>query len=196
MQGQVPGAIGLHHAGRGNANPGGNGTSAPHCSSWVSPAQLTLQWSQTEKTNKSAIQEHKLRVVYLAAEDGTAANGIPEENEDAGEQSRIEESVSVSSITLWIHSGWVLGVESGLTSMLFLARHSLLCARVIVPLSRTTCPTTGLDDGRLRRTRSLIQPCSATRGTATGRPRRRRTNRVSVTTFPTQNAMAGWCGQG
>jgi hypothetical protein len=59
-----------------------------------------MQWSQTEKTNKSAIQEHKLRVVYIAAEDG--ANGIPEENEDM-EQSRIEESVSVSLNTLWIY---------------------------------------------------------------------------------------------
>jgi hypothetical protein len=55
------------------------------------------QWSQTEKTNKTAIQEHKLRVVYIAAED--SANGIPEENEDM-EQSRIEESVSVSSVIL------------------------------------------------------------------------------------------------
>jgi hypothetical protein len=34
-------------------------------------------------------------VVYIAAEDG--ANGIPEENEDM-EQSRIEESVSVSFV--------------------------------------------------------------------------------------------------
>ena len=66
------------------------------------------QWSHTEKTDKSAIQEHKLRVVYIAAEDG--ANGIPEENEDM-EQSRIEESVSGSfvicayiRVCLWLGS--------------------------------------------------------------------------------------------
>jgi hypothetical protein len=63
-----------------------------------------IQWSQTEKTNKSAIQEHKLRVVYIAAEDG--ANGIPEENEDM-EQSRIEESVSVSLNIWWIYIRFV-----------------------------------------------------------------------------------------
>ena len=57
------------------------------------------QWSQTEKTNKSAIQEQKVKCAYLPAEDGTTnANGIPEESEDQtmnGDQSRMmDESVS------------------------------------------------------------------------------------------------------
>lgn len=72
-------------------------------SAYISPDEemrtLAEMWSQTEKTNKSAIQEHKLRVVYLAAEDGAAANGIPEENEDAGEQSRIDESAIFAPAT-------------------------------------------------------------------------------------------------
>lgn len=47
-----------------------------------------------EKTNKGAITEQKLKVVYLPAEGGSTNNqGIPEE-EEAGEASRVEESVS------------------------------------------------------------------------------------------------------
>lgn len=57
-----------------------------------------IQWAQTEKTNKTAIHEQKIKCAYLPAEDGsTGVNGIPEENEEpaSGEPSRIEESVSV-----------------------------------------------------------------------------------------------------
>lgn len=47
-----------------------------------------------EKTNKGAITEQKLKVVYLPAEGGSTNNqGIPEE-EEAGEASRVEEPVS------------------------------------------------------------------------------------------------------
>lgn len=47
-----------------------------------------------EKTNKGAISEQKLKVVYLPAEDGSTNNqGIPEE-EEVGEASRVEEPVS------------------------------------------------------------------------------------------------------
>lgn len=47
-----------------------------------------------EKTNKGAISEQKLKVVYLPAEGGSTNNqGIPEE-EEAGEASRVEEPVS------------------------------------------------------------------------------------------------------
>jgi hypothetical protein len=56
-----------------------------------------LQWLQTEKTNKGAIQEQKIRCAYVAAEDGGAANGIPEEDE-AHEASRLDESVSTRSV--------------------------------------------------------------------------------------------------
>jgi hypothetical protein len=56
-----------------------------------------LQWLQTEKTNKGAIQEQKIRCAYVAAEDGGAANGIPEEDE-AHEASRLDESVSTQSV--------------------------------------------------------------------------------------------------
>lgn len=65
--------------------------SSSHC------ARHNIQWAQTEKTNKTAIQEQKIKCAYLPAEDGsTGANGIPEENEEphSGEPSRIEESVS------------------------------------------------------------------------------------------------------
>ena len=51
-----------------------------------------MQWTQTEKTNKSAIHEHKIRVTYVQAEGGSAANGIPEE-EEGPDASRVEESV-------------------------------------------------------------------------------------------------------
>lgn len=52
---------------------------------------LAELWSQLEKTNKGAISEQKLKVVYLPAEGGSTNNqGIPEE-EEAGEASRVEE---------------------------------------------------------------------------------------------------------
>ncbi|OWZ30390.1 MSP domain-containing protein [Cryptococcus neoformans var. grubii Br795] len=52
---------------------------------------LAELWSQLEKTNKGAISEQKLKVVYLPAEDGSTNNqGIPEE-EEVGEASRVEE---------------------------------------------------------------------------------------------------------
>lgn len=52
---------------------------------------LAELWSQLEKTNKGAISEQKLKVVYLPAEDGSTNNqGIPEEDE-ANEASRVEE---------------------------------------------------------------------------------------------------------
>ncbi|ORY31962.1 PapD-like protein [Naematelia encephala] len=61
-------------------------------SAFISPDEemrtLAEMWAETERTNKSAIQEQKIKCAYLAAEDGsTGANGIPEE-----EESRIEES--------------------------------------------------------------------------------------------------------
>lgn len=71
-------------------------------SAYISPDEelrtLGEMWSQTEKTNKSAIHEQKLKVVYIAAEDGSGnANGIPEEEEaHAGENSRIEDSAIFS----------------------------------------------------------------------------------------------------
>lgn len=65
------------------------------------------QWAQTEKINKTAIQEQKIKCAFLPAEDGsTGVNGIPEENEDAhgGETSRLEESVSSPLFTDY---GWM-----------------------------------------------------------------------------------------
>ncbi|WWC85582.1 uncharacterized protein L201_000446 [Kwoniella dendrophila CBS 6074] len=68
-------------------------------SAYITPDEemhtLGEMWSQVEKTNKSAIQEQKIKVVYLAAEDGSNnQNGIPEEDDHAGEASRLEESVN------------------------------------------------------------------------------------------------------
>lgn len=53
-----------------------------------------MQWSQTEATNKAAIQEQKIKCVYLAAADGLDANGIPEEEEAGNESRMLDESVS------------------------------------------------------------------------------------------------------
>ncbi|KAK8845329.1 hypothetical protein IAR55_006042 [Kwoniella newhampshirensis] len=70
-------------------------------SAYISPDEemhsLADLWATTEKNNKSAIHEQKIKVAYIAAEDGsTNANGIPEEGEEgtpaAGEASRIEDS--------------------------------------------------------------------------------------------------------
>jgi hypothetical protein len=91
---------------------------------------LSEMWSQTEKTNKSAIQEHKLRVVYIAAEDG--ANGIPEENEDM-EQSRIEESVSVSSSFVHILVSILLVVVVSVSDLFFpFVLFSLLSTLLVI----------------------------------------------------------------
>ena len=102
------------------------------------------QWSHTEKTDKSAIQEHKLRVVYIAAEDG--ANGIPEENEDM-EQSRIEESVSVSFV-ICAHIRVCLWSGSDLTyapSCFNLLSSSIFCSLVGQCSPRWTWE---MDDGK------------------------------------------------
>ena len=53
---------------------------------------LISQWAQTEKANKSAIQEHKIKVTYLPPEGGVATHGIPEE-EEAQDASRVDDSV-------------------------------------------------------------------------------------------------------
>ncbi|WVQ81009.1 hypothetical protein IAT38_003116 [Cryptococcus sp. DSM 104549] len=63
---------------------------------------LGEMWAQTEKQNKSAIHEQKLKVVYLAAEDGsTNAHGIPEEEEN--NTTTIEESRNTphDGLTRW-----------------------------------------------------------------------------------------------
>ncbi|OCF59981.1 MSP domain-containing protein [Kwoniella mangroviensis CBS 10435] len=70
-------------------------------SAYITPDEemhtLGEMWSQVEKTNKSAIHEQKIKVVYLAAEDGsTGQNGIPEEDDHVGEASRLEESAIFS----------------------------------------------------------------------------------------------------
>nr|XP_018266451.1 MSP domain-containing protein [Kwoniella dejecticola CBS 10117]OBR88609.1 MSP domain-containing protein [Kwoniella dejecticola CBS 10117] len=70
-------------------------------SAYITPDEemhtLGEMWSQVEKTNKSAIQEQKIKVIYLPAEDGsTNQNGIPEEDDHAGEASRLEESAIFS----------------------------------------------------------------------------------------------------
>ncbi|WRT63451.1 uncharacterized protein IL334_000356 [Kwoniella shivajii] len=78
-------------------------------SAYITPDEemhtLGEMWAQTEKTNKSAIQEQKIKVVYVAAEDGSSnPNGIPEEAEDnAGDASRLEESHNHPSdgLTRW-----------------------------------------------------------------------------------------------
>ncbi|WVQ93872.1 hypothetical protein IAU59_000950 [Kwoniella sp. CBS 9459] len=82
-------------------------------SAYITPDEemhtLGEMWSQTEKTNKAAIHEQKIKVVYLAAEDGTTnANGIPEEGDEtigggAGEASRMEESHNTphDGLTRW-----------------------------------------------------------------------------------------------
>ncbi|WVW81578.1 hypothetical protein I302_103573 [Kwoniella bestiolae CBS 10118] len=77
-------------------------------SAYITPDEemhtLGEMWSQVEKTNKSAIQEQKIKVVYLAAEDGsTGQNGIPEEDDHAGEASRLEESHNLphDGLTRW-----------------------------------------------------------------------------------------------
>ncbi|WVN90102.1 uncharacterized protein L203_105337 [Cryptococcus depauperatus CBS 7841] len=54
---------------------------------------LAEMWTQVEKTNKAAITERKLKVVYLPAEDGSeTVQGIPEEVEEGHDVSKIEES--------------------------------------------------------------------------------------------------------
>lgn len=53
-----------------------------------------VQWTNVEQTNKGAIHEQKVKCAYLPPEDGTAANGIPEESEETVDQSRVDESVS------------------------------------------------------------------------------------------------------
>ena len=68
------------------------------------------QWAQTEKKNKAAIQEQKLRCAYLPSQDGsTGANGIPEEPEDTTmDQSKlVDESVSGSVLTPYCAYGRV-----------------------------------------------------------------------------------------
>nr|XP_019014300.1 MSP domain-containing protein [Kwoniella pini CBS 10737]OCF53081.1 MSP domain-containing protein [Kwoniella pini CBS 10737] len=70
-------------------------------SAYITPDEemhtLGEMWAQVEKTNKSAIQEQKIKVIYLPAEDGsTNQNGIPEEDDHAGEASRLEESAIFS----------------------------------------------------------------------------------------------------
>lgn len=73
-------------------------TTLPHYLNSTSPPLRTptrQQWANVEKADKSAIHEQKLKCVYLPAEDGVATNGIPEEAEDAGDKSRMDESVSV-----------------------------------------------------------------------------------------------------
>ncbi|GFZ43751.1 VAMP-associated protein [Saitozyma sp. JCM 24511] len=75
---------------------------------------LTEMWLQTEKTNKGAIQEQKIRCAYVAAEDGGAANGIPEEDE-AHEASRLDESaVFAAAHSSPIHATGVNGVARSL----------------------------------------------------------------------------------
>lgn len=59
---------------------------------------LSEMWSNTEQTNKSAIQEQKIKCVYLAAEDGRAENGIREEEEEGMESRVMDESVSQAYI--------------------------------------------------------------------------------------------------
>ncbi|WWD06161.1 hypothetical protein V865_004246 [Kwoniella europaea PYCC6329] len=77
-------------------------------SAYITPDEemhtLGEMWSQVEKTNKSAIHEQKIKVVYLAAEDGsTGQNGIPEEDDHVGEASRLEESHNLphDGLTRW-----------------------------------------------------------------------------------------------
>lgn len=62
----------------------------------------TLQemWAQTERTNKAAIHEQKIKSVYLAPEDGSHVNGIREEEEgELGESRVMDESVSYPTFT-------------------------------------------------------------------------------------------------
>ncbi|WVR03301.1 hypothetical protein IAU60_000292 [Kwoniella sp. DSM 27419] len=74
-------------------------------SAYISPDEemhtLGEMWTQTEKTNREAIHEQKIKVAYLAAEDGsTNANVISEEAEESGpgvgEASRMDESAIFS----------------------------------------------------------------------------------------------------
>ncbi|KAI9636041.1 PapD-like protein [Dioszegia hungarica] len=53
---------------------------------------LSEMWSATEANNKGAIQEQKIKCVYLAAEDGRAENGIKEEEEEGMESRVMDES--------------------------------------------------------------------------------------------------------
>lgn len=56
---------------------------------------LAEMWAQTERTNKSAIHEQKIKSVYLAPEDGSHVNGIREEEEgELGESRVMDDSVS------------------------------------------------------------------------------------------------------
>ncbi|ORX34575.1 PapD-like protein [Kockovaella imperatae] len=69
-------------------------------SAFISPDEemksLAEMWSETEKNNKSAIKEQKIKCAYLPAEDGSVPNGIPEENEEAnGDQSRMMDESQV-----------------------------------------------------------------------------------------------------
>ncbi|KAL7419962.1 phosphatidylinositol-binding protein scs2 [Cryptotrichosporon argae] len=54
---------------------------------------LPEMWAEVEKKDRSAIQEQKIRCAFLPADDGSApTNGIAEEDDHAGEASRIEDS--------------------------------------------------------------------------------------------------------
>ncbi|WWD22278.1 hypothetical protein CI109_106769 [Kwoniella shandongensis] len=81
-------------------------------SAYISPDEelhsLGELWANIEKTNKAAINEQKIKVVYIAAEDGSSnANGIPEEGDEGtpapGEASRIEDSHNApgDGLTKW-----------------------------------------------------------------------------------------------
>jgi hypothetical protein len=73
---------------------------------------LGEMWSATEAKNKGAIQEQKIKCVYLAAEDGRADNGIREEAEEGMESRVMDESVSYAFFSC---SGW--RVRKGISAM-------------------------------------------------------------------------------
>ena len=68
---------------------------------------LAEMWAQTERTNKAAIHEQKIKSVYLASEDGSHANGIREEDEEAAESRVMDESVSTGPALWLLCSSWL-----------------------------------------------------------------------------------------
>ena len=105
---------------------------------------LAEMWAETERTNKAAIHEQKLKSVYLAPEDGSHVNGIREEEEgELGESRVMDESVSLASFVSlaagWVVSAFCFGFYVILFSPLYLCPSLLIWMPFIsdLPLPNT-----------------------------------------------------------
>ncbi|KAK4686107.1 hypothetical protein P7C73_g4023, partial [Tremellales sp. Uapishka_1] len=112
-------------------------------SAYITPDEemrsLGEMWSQTEKENKSAIHEQKIKCVYLAPEDGVVnGNGIPEEEEiHAGDQSKFLEESQVYTDG---YSKWTVHPDKEYDPTLF--RNGGYSYWVIEPPARPYIPKT------------------------------------------------------